>query len=671
MKKTISILLAMLMIIPFAVPFASAAEAIGKISITVDTDIDGVSVDNYSDYVTIESEGVIFEESNNPAVEAFNTTTENYDSEFAGGNYYVFTIRLTEAPYYALPSAGSFAEVEVNGVKYAALVQEKNTGSGPISYISLEIELYVGDPMKNLKAIDFHVPAPVAGAVPADVSQVTADNMGVIVVGIEWFPSDPVFVVGTQYSYQLALETAEGYTFDKNIYLSHDMADAVKIGSGKNELKMTYKFPAVEAIKITTADFTVTAPVTGEIPATTADVSCSDSNITVASVEWDPVDSPFKSNIEYSVILSIEAATNYKFDNTSSFTVNGQPAIRIGSGAEELKVCYVFPATVVPEYSISITNGVASSSTSTAGSLIYITADTAPVGMEFERWIVNGATLDDAYSSETSFIMPGNDVTIEATYREIFYSITVINAAASESSAFMGETIDLEAHEAPEGMEFDKCVVSGATLSDVTQPVISFTMPNSNVTAEATYKYINYTVTVVNGTSAVSTAIIGDTVNIKAPKVNGKFFVKWESEDVAFSDATKSETSFTMPAKNVTLTAVYDDFELAIEKPSNTTVFYKNNIDIKATVGELPEGATVEWTTNNDCFELSSGDSGKCVGTARKRGTSVFTAKIKLSDGTYATDSEGNTLSSSIEITVKYAWWQWIIIILLFGWIWY
>ena len=168
-----------------------------------------------------------------------------------------------------------------------------------------------------------------------------------------------------------------------------------------------------------------------------------------------------------------------------------------------------------------------------------------------------------------------------------------------------------------------------------------------------------------------ATAIIGDTVIITAPEVNGKFFVKWESSDITLAEATKSETSFIMPAKDVTLTAVYDDFELAIEKPSNTTVFYKNNIDIKATVGELPEGATVEWTANNDCFKLNAGDKGKCVGTAQKRGTSVFTAKIKLNDGTYATDSEGNTLSSSIEVTVKYAWWQWIIVILLFGWIWY
>lgn len=670
MKKLISILLCVLMIVPFAM-FASAADAVGDIVLSIDTNIANKSVDDYSEYITFETEGAVFEESNGPAVEAFNNTTESYDSVFEGGNTYTFTVRLTEATYYAFPATGSWLSVEVNGQKHACKVQQKDTGSGTISYISFDVQLYVGDPMKNLKAIDFYVPSPVAGAVPADVSQVTANNMGVIIVAIEWFPSDPVFVVGTQYSYQLSLETAEGFTFDKDIYLSHDMADAIKIGSGKNELKMTYTFPTLEATKISGADFTITAPATGQTPATTSDVVCSDTNINVASISWDPIDSPFKSNVEYTVTINIEAATNYKFDNTSSFTVNGQPAIKIGSGAEELKVCYTFPATVVPEYTISITNGVASATSSTAGSMIYIMADAAPEGMEFERWVINGVTLDDAYSSETSFIMPDNDVTIEAIYKEIFYSITAINASASESSAIMGETVYLEAHEAPEGKEFHKWVVSGITLSDDTQPEVSFIMPAKNVTAEATYKDIIYSVTVVNGTSSATSAVMGDEIDIEAPEVNGKFFVKWESSDVTLSNATESVTSFTMPAKNVTLTAVYDEFSISIDAPKGTEVNYKSGIEIAVNTGNLPDGAKIEWSQSNDGVFIGEEYDNKYSISGIKRGTTTITAKIKLSDGTYATDSEGNTLSDSVEITTKYIWWQWIIIILLFGWIWY
>lgn len=34
-------------------------------------------------------------------------------------------------------------------------------------------------------------------------------------------------------------------------------------------------------------------------------------------------------------------------------------------------------------------------------------------------------------------------------------------------------------------------------------------------------------------------------------------------------------------------------------------------------------------------------------------------------------DSAGNSVSSVCDVTVSYAWWQWIIVIVLFGWIWY
>ena len=35
------------------------------------------------------------------------------------------------------------------------------------------------------------------------------------------------------------------------------------------------------------------------------------------------------------------------------------------------------------------------------------------------------------------------------------------------------------------------------------------------------------------------------------------------------------------------------------------------------------------------------------------------------------TDKNGNTVSDTCEVTVEYSWWQWIIVIVLFGWIWY
>ncbi len=587
MKKFVSVLLCILMIMPFAMPFVSAAEAVDKIVLEINTDIGGELVDSYKNYITIKTEGIKFEESMGPAVEAYNNSSMSYDSEFVEGAFYTFTIKLTEEPYFALPMEGSFVPVEINGEKYAVMTQIRNTGYDIITYISFEVELYVGDPMKCLKAVDFKVPAPVVGAMPADVSQVWCNNMGVNVVSISWFPEDPVFVEGTQYGFQLALETAEGYVFDKNIYLSHDMADAIKVGNGKNELKMTYTFPVLEAEKIVAADFTIPLPVAGNYPATSSDVACSDSNICIAAISWDPADVVFNMNVVYTATISIEAKSGYKFDTAPAFTVNGESANKIGNGTEELKVSYTFPATAQPVYCVNVTGGTASATSATAGTTITIKADEAPVGKEFDKWVATGITLGDPTKSENYFYMPSNDVSVQAVYKDIFYSVAVTNGTASASKAIMGETVNLKADDASEGKEFDKWVIVGATVADVSKAETSFVMSAENVTVEATYKNIIYSVSVTDGTASVSGAAMGETVTLTANAApTGKQFDKWVADGVTLDDATKSTATFVMPAKEVTAQATFKPVIYSLNiingTASETSVTYNTTVDISA-----------------------------------------------------------------------------------------
>lgn len=496
MKKIISFFLCTLMLIPFAMPFASAADAVGKIIITVDTDIDGVAVDDYSEYITLESEGVIFEESMAPAVEAFNTTTETYDSVFEGGNFYVFTIKITEAPYFALPSAGVWAEVVLNGEKYAVMVQEKNVGSEVIPYISLEVELYVGDPMKCLKAIDFLVPAPVAGATPADVSQVYANNMGVTVASINWFPEDPIFVEGTEYTFTLSLEAADGYVFDKNIYLSHDMADAAKIGSGKNELKMSYTFPATPAAPeptvITELNATVIAPVAGEAPSNV--ISTSGTGYTVSVLKWLVSGNPtetiteFKQGKNYEVQVKFTPENGYVFADDVTAKINDKNAFLCMENSVTGEKTFVIVFTLpLPEYNISVTNGTASASKATEGTKVTLTANAAPAGKVFDKWVVSGATVADTSKVTTTFTMPENDVTAQATYKNVVYKVTVTNGKASASTAVMGGSITLTANQI-DGKVFSHWEISGAAASDKNAKETTVTVGTSDVTAEAIYE---------------------------------------------------------------------------------------------------------------------------------------------------------------------------------------
>ena len=74
------------------------------------------------------------------------------------------------------------------------------------------------------------------------------------------------------------------------------------------------------------------------------------------------------------------------------------------------------------------------------------------------------------------------------------------------------------------------------------------------------------------------------------------------------------------------------------------------------------EGAkyTVKYESSNP--KVAAVDKNGKV-TALKKGSAKITCTV--------TDSNGNTVSDTCNVTVKYSFGQWLIKILLFGWIWY
>lgn len=106
-------------------------------------------------------------------------------------------------------------------------------------------------------------------------------------------------------------------------------------------------------------------------------------------------------------------------------------------------------------------------------------------------------------------------------------------------------------------------------------------------------------------------------------------------------------------------------------KPSDRKIKYKEGTTLTPNFGELPEGAEIEWSASNDGFSYTVGEDGKLSATSKKRGKTTFTAKIKLDDGTYMLDDYGNEIVDTVELEVKYSFGQWLIVIFLFGWIWY
>ena len=77
------------------------------------------------------------------------------------------------------------------------------------------------------------------------------------------------------------------------------------------------------------------------------------------------------------------------------------------------------------EYNVTVTGGTASVGAgtpitkATMGTTVTLTAGAAPTGQMFDKWVVNGATVADANSATTTFVMPAGEVTATATYKNI------------------------------------------------------------------------------------------------------------------------------------------------------------------------------------------------------------------------------------------------------------
>ena len=253
-------------------------------------------------------------------------------------------------------------------------------------------------------------------------------------------------------------------------------------------------------------------------------------------------------------------------------------------------------------YSVKVNGGTSNSGGSAAyKSLVTITAGSAPSGKVFDKWTTtsSGVKFKDPTSPNTSFDMPFHAAEVTATYKDkpaSTYAVTVTNdgngtATVSPSEAVKaGTEITLKATP-NSGYKFKEWVVQkgGVTVKDN-----KFTMKESDVTVKAMFEKISYTATVKNGTvnGKDSGSFTPDTeVKITAGDApSGQMFDKWTSSDVSFANADSASTSFTMPGKNVTVTATYKN------KPASTytvSVTGDGNGTAKATPSSTVAGTPI------------------------------------------------------------------------------
>ena len=285
------------------------------------------------------------------------------------------------------------------------------------------------------------------------------------------------------------------------------------------------------------------------------------------------------ANGNYTQIASKEAQSS-----TVSFTGldYGSDAGRVfytvqeGKQEESIKLSTAFDAEPgAVKYSINVVqpaNGsVAASATSAiAGTTVKLTANPA------EGYTLDYFTLDGARINGDTFIMPARDVEVSAVFTANAYSITVVqptggSVAASATSAAAGTTVELTATPA-EGYTLDYFTLDGERINGDT-----FIMPARNVEVSAVFTANAYSITVVQptgGTVSASklSAFFGEAVELTAVPDEG-----YELSHYVVNGAANSGGTFTMPARDVIVTAVFTKVaEPSVNLALNATIYYFN-----------------------------------------------------------------------------------------------
>ena len=233
----------------------------------------------------------------------------------------------------------------------------------------------------------------------------------------------------------------------------------------------------------------------------------------------------------------------------------------------------------------STTNGSFSvKETAIIGETVTITA-TPATGYELDQILVDGVAI-----TGTTFTMPAKDVTVSVTFKAINYTITknpTTNGSFDvKETAIIGETVTITVTPAT-GYELNQILVDGEAISGN-----SFTMPANNVAVSVTFKAISYTITkntTTNGSFEVKeTAKTGETVTITATPATG-----YELDQILVDGVAITGTTFTMPAKDVTVSVTFKAINYTITK----SIIGEGVVNIKTTA-TYGETVTVTATAN-------------------------------------------------------------------------
>lgn len=361
------------------------------------------------------------------------------------------------------------------------------------------------------------------------------------------------------------------------------------------------------------------------------------------------------SNIENGIITSNKAT--FKSDETVSLIIspeNGYELLLIIASAGSTRVpvrvtgntaTFKMPANNVninarfqkKNYSVtvssSISNGnvTADKTTAKMGETVTLTASPAS-GYQFDSWNVTTAEGENLTVTSGTFTMPASNVTVSATFVAINSAITITNGRATVNrttvvSADAGTIVTISADSPQTGKEFDHWTTTNYYIEFVNSHSIqtTFIMPSSSVSITAIYKDIMYSLFVNHGTANKTKAKYGDIISLTPDTAPiGQEFDRWSLNyyDFDFPYENPANMTFSMPPRDVTVTALYKDINYTITK--NQTSHGSIEVASNATYG-----STVTITATPDItYELGSvivNGNGVSVNVSKNGNSATFT----------------------------------------------
>jgi Divergent InlB B-repeat domain len=223
-------------------------------------------------------------------------------------------------------------------------------------------------------------------------------------------------------------------------------------------------------------------------------------------------------------------------------------------------VIATYKAQDVYTYALTVTSG-AGDGNYLPGTVVNISADVAPSGYVFDKWVGQTNHVANINQPNTTIIMPFSGTTIVAIYKiqgGASFALTVTNGTG-DGNYLAGAVVNISANAPESGNVFDKWVGNTANIENINLPNTTIQMPFSATTVVAAYKSQGGAslLTVTKGTGG-GTYLPGTVVNISADAPAQDYvFDKWAGDTTNITNINLPDTTIVMPYQAAAVTATY------------------------------------------------------------------------------------------------------------------